>query len=93
MLGKRNHRMRAFSTCHAAVLASFIVLAHLLSLISPSERLQVSGQDVIVPVFPANERLCEQTADSGSTGSCVVLLKTGQEEADRLATRGFGLRL
>lgn len=93
MFGKRNHRMRAFSTCHAAVLAVFIVLAHLLSLVSPSARLQASDQDVNVPVHPANAVPCEQTTESGSTEGCVVLLKTTQDEADSLVPLRFGLRL
>lgn len=94
MLGKRNHRVRAFSTCHAAVLAAFIVLAHLLALVSPSERVQLSGQDVIVPAHPGQALLCEQTGDSGLVASgCAALLRTTQEEAGGSATPGFGLNL
>ena len=94
MLGKRNHRVRAFSTCHAVVLAVCIVLAHLLALVAPSERLQVSGQDVVFPLHPAHAHSCDQTGESASIPSeCSVLLKTTQEKAVRLESLDLGLRL
>lgn len=72
MLGKRNHRAAAFSTCHAIVLSLFIVLAHLMTVGAAERSVQVSGADA-TPGAPTGQCVSLETFTHFGVG-CAVLL-------------------
>jgi hypothetical protein len=96
MLGKRNRRAQAFSTCHAVLLAAFIVLAQLLGLGASDHGFQVSGQDVIDPLGATPVYGCGEGSDSvGQVEPCTLLLRATQDTSGSvgIVIWQFGARL
>lgn len=89
MLRKRNRRAGAFSTCHATVLAGFILLAHVLGL-GPSEQgLRVSDVDAALPLQPSPIHRCAATTGTEITErSCALVTQVSQE-----GTRGLSIMI
>jgi hypothetical protein len=96
MLGKRNHRARAFSICHATVLAGFIVLSQVLGMGASDHELRLSGSETVGPLERTGIHRCSSAYDTGhSFEPCGFVIKAAQ---GRTGTVGvviwrFGVRL
>lgn len=96
MLGKRNRRARAFSICHATVLAGFIVLAQVLGLGASDHELRLSGSDTVGPLERAGIHRCSPALETGHTlESCAFVIKASQDGAGTVGVMiwRFGVRL
>ncbi|MCR9108098.1 hypothetical protein [Marivita sp. XM-24bin2] len=93
MLGKRNHRAAAFSTCHAIILSVFIVLAHLMTVGTAERSVQVSEADA-APNASTSQCVSLKTEPHVEVG-CAALLPTRapQGEAVRVVIWQHGVWL
>jgi hypothetical protein len=74
MLRKRNRRVKVFSTCHAALLAAFIVLAQIMGLGSAHKEAQYSDRDTITPSATPPYQQCSDIAARAGNGACGIII-------------------
>lgn len=76
MLGKRNRRAKGFSTCHAVLLAAFIVLSQVLGLGNHERDFQVSAQDALQSEVLVRAKGCAALEDAEAGGQgCALVFK------------------
>mgnify|MGYP001145162671 CR=1 FL=1 len=97
MLGKRNMRARAFSTCHAAILAGFIVVAHIMGFSKSGDDMHLSDQNVVSPIYDGAPLIC-MASENASSGhhTCALFVKTDAHQGSASAATfiwRFGVRL
>ena len=96
MLGKRNRRARAFSNCHATVLAGFILLAYALGMGSRDHGPRLSEFGTVAPFKQSDLDRCSPANEMDDTlESCAFLIKVtidGAATGTAVILR-FGVRL
>ncbi|WP_299789080.1 hypothetical protein [uncultured Marivita sp.] len=95
MLRKRNSRVQAFSTCHAALLAAFIVLAQIMGLGSAHKEARYSDRDTITPSAILPYVQCSEIAETADNGACGVIIRAKHDVNDHsgVVMWRFGVRL
>lgn len=95
MLRKRNRRVQAFSTCHAALLAAFIVLAQIMGLGSAHKEAQYSDRDTITPSAPLPYVQCSDIEQNVDNGACGIIIRAKHDVSGQrgVVMWRFGVRL